>query len=293
MLEAGRSAAVLGSSGFIGGAVAGALERRGIECARFTRDRPFLVGTELAPPLRTADVVFWLISSIRPATTDAQSKAAADRDALEQLLARLAERPGPPPRMVAVSSGGTVYDNERPPPYSEQSPVRAANDYGAAMLEVEQLLRDRAPDHVILRASNAYGPGQPARRGQGVLAHWLDSIRREEPIRVLGNPATSRDYIYIDDLVEALLLSASLPRLPSVLNIGSGEPTSLAELVELMARAVGHPIEVEYGPARSFDAPSTWLDVTLAATTLGFKPTVGIAEGVRQAWRSVAGLPPI
>ena len=292
MLEAGTSAAVLGSSGFIGGAVAGALERRGIECARFTRDRPFLVGTELAPPLRTANVLFWLISSIRPATTDAAAKAAADLNALERLLARLAERPGPPPRILAVSSGGTVYDNERPPPYSERSPVRAANSYGAAMLEVEQLLREQAPDQVILRASNAYGPGQPARRGQGVVAHWLDSIRREEPIRVLGDPATSRDYIYIDDLVEALLLSAALPQPPPVLNVGSGEPTSLAELIELMARAVGHPLEVEYSPARSFDAPSTWLDVSLAATALGFKPAVGIAEGVHRAWRSVARLPP-
>ncbi|MDQ1731412.1 MAG: UDP-glucose 4-epimerase [Pseudonocardiales bacterium] len=285
MLEAGSSAAVLGASGFIGSAIARALEHRGTACARYTRAEPFMIDGQLAPELQSADVVFWLVSSIRPATSDAADRATADQSALQLLLDRLAERPRSP-RVVAVSSGGTVYDTATRPPYHEASPTRGANAYGEAMLAVEQLLRDRAPDHVVLRASNAYGPGQPARRGQGVIAHWIDSIRREEPIRLIGDPEIRRDYLFIDDLVDALLRSAFVPGAPAVVNIGSGVGTSLRELSEELRDVVGGLVEMEAAPARSFDAPSTWLDVSLAASTLGWHPSTDLHSGLAATWKA-------
>jgi UDP-glucose 4-epimerase len=126
------------------------------------------------------------------------------------LLTQLDENARHSVRVVAVSSGGTIYDTGNPPPYSEASPVRPSNAYGEAILAMETLLRDRWPNHVVLRASNAYGPGQPAQRGQGVIAHWFDSVLREQPIRMIGDPETRRHYLYIDDLVGALRSVATI-----------------------------------------------------------------------------------
>jgi UDP-glucose 4-epimerase len=284
VLDAGSTAAVIGASGFIGGATARRLEQDGLPTVRYTRADPFLSPAgDLAEALVDASVIFWLASSIRPARSEA---AAVDQRLLEDLLSQLAKR-GSQARIVAISSGGTVYDTDFTPPYSELSPVRSANEYGRAMLAVETLLRDCWPDHVVLRASNAYGPGQPARRGQGVIAHWLDSILREEPIRIMGDPEVKRDYVYIDDLVTALLAAGHRHDAPRILNIGSGIPTSLRELATIVNDAVGSPVEVEQTPGRTFDAPSTWLDVSLARTALGWRPHTDLSAGVRNTWRQL------
>lgn len=286
-----RSAVVVGASGFIGSAVANRLDAVGIPCARYTRSTPFAVKGKLTAEVAGAATIYWLASSIRPATSDAATKAGTDLHALDELLNLLAEQGSGETRLVAVSSGGTVYDTRTAPPYREDSPTRGANAYGEAMLAVEARISNGAPHHAIVRASNAYGPGQPTRRGQGVIAHWLDAIRREEPIRVLGDPETKRDYVYISDLVDALLLVADVPDSPDrprIVNIGSGTGTSLAELIDLISKTVGFPIEVEYSSARGFDAPSTWVDVALARTALGFSPLVDLREGLSKTWRAAS-----
>jgi len=284
MLQTDSSLAVIGASGFIGGALAKRLEREGIDYEGYTRLRPFVEDGHLAPGVEEADVVFWLVSSISPSISAGSNGASEDLRALRHLLEGFSRRGRRPPRVVAVSSGGTVYDMRTPPPYSESSPTRGANEYGKAMLAVEALIGELAEDFVVLRASNAYGPGQRARRGQGVIAHWLDGLQKAEPVRVLGDPATRRDYLYIDDLVDALLRAASVRDLPPVINIGTGTGTSLSELLECLSLAVGRRIPAEFSPSRGFDAPSTWLDVALAKKTLDFEASVTLEDGLRRAW---------
>ncbi|SDJ34491.1 UDP-glucose 4-epimerase [Frankineae bacterium MT45] len=288
MLTVGSSFAVLGASGFIGGALAQAIEERQQECSRFTRSLPFIVDGELAPALQTADVVFWLVSSIRPATSTKPGTASQDQHALEQLLDLLDRRRSPAPRVLVVSSGGTVYNTDAPPPYTESSPTRGANEYGQAMLAVEELVRERCADHIVLRASNVYGPGQRIRRGQGVVAHWLDAVLRQEPIRVMGDPSIRRDYVYIDDVVDALLAAAVADQAPRIVNVGSGHGTSLGELLDLLVEIIGPDVDIERSPARTFDAPSTWLDVNLAREALGWKATTSLEEGLRRSWQAAS-----
>lgn len=281
------SVAVLGAAGFVGGAVARRAEASGLEVSRWTRQRPFLVDGAPAPGLASTGTVFWLVSSIRPAVA-ADERAQADLRLLRRLLDGL-DAAGSDARVVVLSSGGTVYDTAETPPYTEQHPVRAANAYGEAMLEVEATLRGARDDSVVVRASNAYGPGQPARRGQGVVAHWLDCIAREEPIRLFGDPDVRRDYVYVDDLADALLAVAAHPDPPRTLNAGSGTGTSLQELADVVVRAVDAPVEMEHSPGRAFDAPSTWLSVDLAREALGWTPTTPLDEGVRRSWESLSG----
>src|SRR6185436_17508199 len=94
----------------------------------------------------------------------------------------------------------------------------------------------------VLRLSNVYGPGQRFGTGQGVVGYWFRALRDGEPIRLFGDPETIRDYVYVDDVAAAFLAAhcASRP-LPPVLNIGSGEPTSLRGLVHVLLRAAQRP----------------------------------------------------
>jgi UDP-glucose 4-epimerase len=281
--------AVIGASGFIGSAVSAAIVGHGGSCARYTRSVPFVtVAGELDEGVCRARTIYWLASSIRPAAADSRASE-ADQRAMQRLLKLLSDQHPDSPRLVVVSSGGTVYDAATPPPYSELSPTRAVNSYGAAMLAIEALVAEHGSEHLVIRASNAYGPGQPARRGQGVIAHWFDSLARHEPIHIIGNPQTARDYIYIDDLVEALLRVADLDSPPPVVNIGSGVGTSLAELADLVASVTAREVAVSHDPGRDFDAPSTWLDVGLARSALGWSPTVPLADGLATTWRARGG----
>lgn len=277
-----RRVAVLGAGGFIGAAVADRARDLGHQVAGFTRSHPYRRGGVPAPQLLEAETVFWLISSVRPST--APELAQADRVEFGRLLDAL-DAAGSTARVVVVSSGGTVYDPSGTPPFAEDHPTAPANPYGRAMLDVESELRGRVTDHVVVRASNVYGPGQPARQGQGVIAHWLSSIRDDGPIRIFGDPQVRRDYVFIDDLVEALIWVTDHPAPPRLVNIGSGRGTSLAELADLVVTTVGRPVPIDYQRGRAFDAPSTWLNVDRARRELDWAPRTELARGLDVTWR--------
>jgi UDP-glucose 4-epimerase len=288
-----RAVAVIGASGFIGKAVAIALAGAGRDTAAFTRARPFAEASGvLDPVLLRSDVVFWLASSIRPATATAHPDAvSADVQAFEVLLDGLAGQRADLPRVICVSSGGTVYDAEHPPPHDETTPTRSANSYGEAMLSIEDMLRKHCPDHVVIRASNVYGPGQLARRGQGVVAHWMRAMMDDSPVHLIGDPATRRDYLYISDLVDAVVRCTDAPSPPHLVNIGSGAGTSLEELLTLIEQAAGRTLNVYRRPARVFDAPSTWLDITRAQETLGWAPSTTLPAGLAKTLAAMSMRP--
>lgn len=148
------------------------------------------------------------------------------------------------------------------------------------------MLAHHRGESAVLRISNVYGPGQPAAPGQGVIAHWLHALVRGEAIEVFGSFDVARDYVYVSDVCEAVAAAvARLGALPPVLNIGSSTPTTLGQLINLVQDITGVPCvrEVQLG-ARSFDADSTWLDCTQARIALGWRPTMGLREGIAATW---------
>lgn len=290
-------AAVVGAAGFLGSALVHTLRADGVPVATFTRKTPFL--TDSGSPddgLPAARTVFWLASSINPAIAESEpGRVREDREVFCSLL-RALERLADPPRVVLVSSGGTVYDPRLPPPYREDSPARPRGAYGRAKLDLERLLHGApgaAGRSLAVRVSNAYGPGQPAASGQGVIAYWLRALAAGEPITIFGDPATTRDYVYVDDIAAALAAVHRHPGpLPPVLNVGSGRPTSLTELAALVRAAAGDGAAVEHRPARGFDVPHSWLDVRLAADLLGWHPRTSLPDGIAAAWRWTQSPPP-
>ena len=288
-------AAVVGASGFIGTALVRRLELLGVPVQSFTRDVPFTVGSRrLAPGPESVRTVFWLAASVNPAVAEARPDLigldqAALADALEAL-----ETSVHPPLVVLVSSGGTVYDASAAPPYSEDSAVSGSTAYARSKLALERALQSSALPKtckVVLRVANAYGPGQAARRGLGVVAHWLASAAGGGPLVLIGDKNTVRDFVYIDDIVDALVaVHRADGALPPVLNIGSGHGTTLGQLADTVLEVVDDPtVAVEVRPARSFDLSRTWLDTSFASRVLGWQAKTSLHDGVVAAWRALRG----
>ncbi len=283
-------AAVVGAHGFIGSALVARLRSDAVPVTPFTRDVPFMSDAgALVPDAARATTVFWLAASVNPAVAEERPDlVTADLEAFESFVTA-AESASEPPTVVLLSSGGTVYDPDVVPPYAEDSPVAPTTAYGRSKLALERtLLASRLPAgrKVVARVANAYGPGQRARRGQGVIAHWLKAAAAGDPLVLIGDPQTVRDYVYIDDIVDLLVrLHAHARPLPEVVNVGAGRPTTLDELTTVVLSAIGDPaIEVERRPARGFDLSATWLDISLAGRELGWSPQTSLEVGVGHAW---------
>lgn len=286
-----RPVAVVGAAGFLGRALVEALRRSAREVSTYTRSVPFL-GPDgaAAPGLVSARTVFWLATQINPQIAEQQpQKVAEDRAAFDAFLHAVRGLPAPP-AVVLLSSGGTVYDPDTAPPYAETAPTRPLSAYGSAKLALESSLAAAAlPRSVTLRVSNAYGPGQPVASGQGVIAHWLRAARRGEDIRLFGDPHTTRDYLFVDDIVAAMVAVDDCGGpLPPVLNVGSGHPTTLRKLAETVLTVVEDPaLRLVVEPRRSFDVPRTWLDVSLADSVLDWRPSTPLVDGIAAAWSEV------
>ncbi|MGH3022110.1 MAG: NAD-dependent epimerase/dehydratase family protein [Gaiellaceae bacterium] len=277
------SIAVIGSQGFIGRALVATLREDDLAVVEFPSTRPFLrADRSPADQLAAADAVVYLASRINPGIAE-RDPAAADAHlaALGNLLRALA---GSGKRVIYPSSGGTVYDTKRKPPYGETSPLRPIGRFGATKVEAERLLSETPGiEPVAMRISNAYGPGQQSGTGLGVIAHWLAAAAEGEPLRMIGPPETTRDFVYVDDVGDAILRALSSDTPPPIVNIASGTPTSLGELAEIV-QAVIPGIEFVLEPNRSFDVARSWLDIGLARETLGWAPTTELREGIARTW---------
>jgi UDP-glucose 4-epimerase len=278
------SVAVIGSNGFFGRALVATLRAAGTSVVEFPSARPFL-RSDGSPTdeLAGASTICYLASRINPAIAERDPDAASAHIAtLERLLHALHDSGK---RLIYPSSGGTVYDTDQEPPYAETSPLKPIGRFGSTKIEIEQLLRGTPGiESVAMRISNAYGPGQPTGTGLGVIAHWLAAAGEGKPLRIFGSPETTRDFIYIDDVCDAILRVISSETPPSIVNIGSGTPTTLAEVAEIIIN-IADGIEIVHEPDRGFDVSRSWLDISRARQTLGWEPSIPLRDGIGRTWQ--------
>jgi UDP-glucose 4-epimerase len=289
-------AVILGASGFIGVNLADLLARRGYDLTCFSR-RPspywpegatVILGDLSAPPpvllgAMEDAVVFHLTSTTRPsnATTGAASEI---NDNVAATLDLLEASKDVPRRWVFASSGGTVYGQTGVERISEDHPNRPISSYGITKLAIERYFDLyhilHGLDYVTARISNPYGPFQSATTGQGLIAALFDRISRDKAVEIWGDGENVRDYIYIEDAVEALNLLAERGRTAEVYNVGSGSGASVNELVEKIAAMLGRPAALVHTPARGVDVRRNVLDTTKIGRELGWHPTVSLSEGL-------------
>lgn len=211
---------------------------------------------------------------------------------VQTILAALASRPGV--ALTYLSSGGTVYGEPARIPVRESDPTEPISAYGRLHLECEQLIeqagREADLQARVLRCSTVYGEHQRPDRGQGAVVTFLHRIERGEPIDLYGGGSTIRDYVYVGDVARTVIATAAVEAGPAVVNVGSGEGTSLLELLRLVEAQVGTPAKVVEHPERGFDVHQIVLDTTRLRELIAFEPTP-LETGIERTQRWLAAGP--
>jgi UDP-glucose 4-epimerase len=273
---------VIGNTGFIGSNLSKALIRSGIPTTGFNSSKPIYKDNgALHKEVIESDSIFWAAGKLNPITAKNDSFLVEQElelwskfiSALENSWTSMSGK-----KLLFLSSGGCVYDYSLLP-VNEESPANGSNDYGRAKVQMEKILLNSTIPSSVLRLSNVYGYGQRTGRGQGVIAEWMNAIDQDLPVRVFGDLGSSRDYLHIDDLTSALLLCLRKPHM-GILNLGSGKATTLQEVLESFSHAYLEKIKIQYEPGRESDKSSYSLDISKAESYLGWKPLVGIEQGI-------------
>jgi len=186
--------------------------------------------------------------------------------------------------VVFSSTGGAIYgDVERPA--REDDPRLPLSPYGVAKLAGEEYLagwnRLYGTRHTTLRFANVYGPRQETGLEGGVVAIFLNAMAAGEETTIYGDGGQTRDFVHVDDVVRGLVAA---PGHGGVLNIGSGEETSVLQLHERCGAVSGDGRPPVYAPPREGDLRRSVLDVSRAAQELGWRPEVSLDEGLRRTW---------
>ncbi len=195
-------------------------------------------------------------------------------------------------KMVFVSSGGAVYGVPEKIPVSEDHRTEPLCSYGITKLAVEKYLRLfkylHGLDYTVLRLGNPYGERQRTKGAQGAVAVFLGKIFNDSTIEIWGDGSVSRDFMYIEDTVDAFVRVVEEKAPSNVYNIGSGKSCSINRLLELMAQVTGRKPRIEYRPSRKFDIPEIALDIRRAEKELGWKPRMSLEEGISKTWEWIA-----
>jgi UDP-glucose 4-epimerase len=188
-------------------------------------------------------------------------------------------------QVVFTSTGGAIY-GECDGPADEQSPRQPLSPYGIAKLCAEEYLagwnRIHGSRHVVLRLANVYGPRQSASLEGGVVALFLDRLGRGEETVIFGDGLQTRDFVFVGDVVAALL--AAQGHDGGAFNVGTGRETTVLELHRACAEAAGREAEPRFAPARLGDVRRSVLEVSLAEAELGFRAQTDLDEGLALTW---------
>jgi UDP-glucose 4-epimerase len=188
-------------------------------------------------------------------------------------------------RVVFISSGA-VYGEQKDQPVSERAIPIPASPYAVSKLSAEYYVQTIGMlwkiETVVLRVFNAYGPGQPLPAAHApVVARFLRQATGDGSLVVYNGGHQTRDYVYVDDVVEGMAAAAEAPGVDRrIINIGSGAETSVLNLADQIIRQTKHG-EILKTPHEEGGVSRLCADLTLARQLLGYRPQYSLAEGLR------------
>jgi UDP-glucose 4-epimerase len=198
-------------------------------------------------------------------------------------LAEAARRTGVR-KIVHTSSGGSIYGVPTNYPTNETAPVDPASPYAAGKVAGEIYLNTfrhlYGLDCSFIAPSNVYGPRQDPHGEAGVVAIFASAMLARRSTKVYGDGSNTRDYVFVDDVVDAFVRAAGAAGCGQRFNVGTGVETSDRELHTVVAKVVGAPDAPEIAPARLGDLKRSCLDVRKAEMVLGWRPRVRLEEGI-------------
>ncbi len=204
-------------------------------------------------------------------------------------------------RFIFASTGGAIYGEQEVFPAPEGHPVHPECPYGVSKRGAEEYLAYYGREHFItiaLRYANVYGPRQNPKGEAGVVAIFAERLFAEEALLVNGDGMQTRDFVYVDDVVRANLLSAhnDLSSGFHIFNVGTGKETSVIDLLEALRAPwteLGNDGTIQYthGPALPGEQKRSVIDASKIRKQFGWSPSVSLEEGLLRTVRSFAVLP--
>jgi len=301
----GSRCVVFGATGFLGSHVADALAAAGADVVSFDLreprephpDRAHVSGDVTDPvavgsAIDGADHIFAFaggsgaIRSLADPMLDLRTSCEAQLVLLEAML-HIA-----PEASVVFPGSRLEYGRAGALPVSEAHPLHGTSPYAIHKIACDGYHRLYAEAHglhtLVLRISNPYGthiPGDPARHGYGILNAFVDKAIAGETIPIYGGGAQLRDFVFIDDVVRAVLLASLADGAwGTSLNIGSGEGVSLRSAAETVVARVGSgAVDLEApwpADAAAVETGDFYFDVSLARDTLGWSPETTLDAGI-------------
>lgn len=295
---------VLGGNGFIGTNLCSYLNRQGYHVFSMDIREPqhpiegvqYIVGdffddVFLQEIIEDKDVVYHAISTIMPGNSNQKYMSGYSRDLL-QTVKLCSYLQNTKIRMIFLSSGGTVYGNQKEQPIREDALPVPINHYGNVKLCIEHTIKvfnmQMHTKMLVARISNPYGPLQDYQKGVGFIDAVLKRAMHHEVVSVWGDGETVRDYIYIDDVCKMLAALIEYEGPEEIFNVSSSQGTSQKQILNIVKK-MEPGLQVEYTKARSVDAKKIILDNQKIQKECGKFSIIPIEEGIEKYYNYLRG----
>lgn len=188
-------------------------------------------------------------------------------------------------KVIFASSGGAIYGEQEIHPAPESHPPKPLSAYGISKFCGEQYLtyyqRISGLQVVTLRYAHVYGPRQQTDGEAGIVASFIQQMLNNQQPIINGNGRQTRDFIFVDDVVQANLAVMG-QEVQGIYNVGTGVETSINELFRLLASLTGAPCKEVHGPAKPGEPMRSVIDPSRLKQEVGWEPEVGLTEGLEK-----------
>jgi UDP-glucose 4-epimerase len=189
-------------------------------------------------------------------------------------------------KLVFASTGGAIYGEQRELPAPEDHPQNPVSPYGVSKLAGERYLHfyhaQYGLPYAALRYANVYGPRQDPHGEAGVVAIFSGNLAAGGASTINGTGEQTRDYVYVEDVAWANILTLEGDAPPDAYNIGTGIETSVNQLYESLRKISGKDLPPKHGLAKPGEQSRSSVDPNKALRELGWRPETGLAAGLKR-----------